>query len=505
VATASAGDPVRIVDRYAVYDRLAEGGMGSVHLGRLIAPTGFSRTVAIKRLHAHHSSDASHVARFLEEARIASRIRHPNVAATIDVVSDGEDVFLVMEYVAGASLAHLLAQASSSGERVPLSIAATVIAGVLHGLHAAHEATSERGAALAIVHRDVSPQNIVVGADGIPRVVDFGVAKASDRRMRTEPGRAVGKREYMAPEQLEARREVTRAVDVYAAGIVLWEVIAGRPMFGKDAPYAQVLAGATDPPSRHRWARDATVPTGEHEPLARLDAIVMRAIDLDPARRYATARDMAVALEDGVPVASQSAIAAWVAGLAGEVLRARAAKVADIERRSVGVVHGAAPARRGIVRVGETAPEIDALTTSGDRFVLSSSSAPFTVIYFFPMAFTPGCTREARMFRDSHAELALAGADVVGISTDDQRTQCAFAEAERVNFPMIADADTTVSRAYGVLWPLVSRTKRVTFVVDRDRKVLAVFRHELQIAKHRNDVLQFVDKLFRARQVAHRG
>jgi peroxiredoxin len=108
------------------------------------------------------------------------------------------------------------------------------------------------------------------------------------------------------------------------------------------------------------------------------------------------------------------------------------------------------------------------------------------------------------MFRDSHAELALAGAGIVGISTDDHDTQCAFARSLQANFPMIGDSDGAISRAYGVLWPIIARPKRFTFVVDRALKVLAIFRHELQVGKHRDDVLLFVDRLFRGRQDAGR-
>jgi peroxiredoxin len=501
----------RIVDRYAIYDRLGAGGMGAVHFGRLVAPAGFSRTVAIKQLNPDRTSDPRAAARLREEARVAARIRHPNVVGTIDVVASDGDLFLVMEYVAGESLASLLSRMAKSDEPVPIAIATTIMAGVLHGLHAAHEATDEQGAPLGLVHRDVSPHNVLVGTDGIARILDFGVAKARGGQRHTEPGHAVGKRHYMPPEQLEGRRDLTRAVDVFAAGVVLWEIVAGRRLFTGAAPYGQMLGGASDPPSTHRWRRDGTVPEGEMRQMQRMDGIVMRAIDVDPARRYATARDLALALEESFAVASQSTVGAWVEALAKDVLLQRAARVAEIEKSSptaVPTTAGDTPprrARRGALRVGDTAPDIDAKTTRGDRFVLSQSEHRCSVVYFFPKAFTPGCTRETLLFRDSSAELGLSGAGVVGISTDDHKTQCAFAESVHANFPMIADEDGAVSRAYGVLWPIIARPKRVTFVIDRSLKILAVFRHELQIGKHRDEVLQFVDQLFRDRQDAGRG
>ncbi len=154
-----------------------------------------------------------------------------------------------------------------------------------------------------------------------------------------------------------------------------------------------------------------------------------------------------------------------------------------------------------MIEVGERAPEIDALTSRGDRFRLSAQLDKLcTVVFFFPKAFTPGCTAETKRFRDNYAELALAGARVVGISTDDQDTQCNFAESLRAPFPMIGDADKAISKAYGVLWPIVGRPRRVTFVILPDRIVAARFEHELQIARHRDDVLACVDQLHRLKR-----
>ena len=152
-----------------------------------------------------------------------------------------------------------------------------------------------------------------------------------------------------------------------------------------------------------------------------------------------------------------------------------------------------------MLSAGDAAPEIDADSTGGGRFVLSKSERHCTIVYFFPKAFTPGCTKETKLFRDNHMELSLAGAGVVGISTDSHKTQCEFAESTRAPFPMIADEDRSISRAYGVLWPLIGVPHRVTFVVDPGMKILAVFKHELNVIKHRDDVLLFVDALFRAR------
>ncbi len=154
-----------------------------------------------------------------------------------------------------------------------------------------------------------------------------------------------------------------------------------------------------------------------------------------------------------------------------------------------------------MLKPGNAAPDIDALTSDGSRFRLAAQVGKLcTVIYFFPKAFTPGCTAETQRFRDNYPELSLAGAGIIGISTDDHDVQCRFADSLRAPFPMIGDADRAISKAYGVLWPLLGRPKRVTFIVNPNRVVEAVFQHEIQISKHRDDVLRYVDEMYRARR-----
>ncbi len=149
-----------------------------------------------------------------------------------------------------------------------------------------------------------------------------------------------------------------------------------------------------------------------------------------------------------------------------------------------------------MLKVGDRAPAIDAMTSSGTRFVLAAQSGLCTVVYFFPKAFTPGCTVETKAFRDNHVELEIAGATVVGVSTDDLATQCDFARSIKTPFPMIGDKDSAISRAYQVLWPLIGVAKRVTYVISPEQQIEAVFRHELDAIKHRDDVLRFVNTKF---------
>jgi hypothetical protein len=316
--------PARIIGRYALHEEIASGGMATVHFGRLIGAAGFSRTVAIKRLHAQFARDPSFVSMILDEARITGRIRHPNVVSALDVIAAESEILIAMDYVEGETLARLIPLARRRGEPVPPGHAALMIAGVLRGLHAAHEAKDESGAALGIIHRDVSPQNIMIGVDGVARVLDFGVARATGRIQTTRDGQLKGKLPYMAPEQLQG--SVTASSDIYSASVVLWEMLTGRRLFAGDTEgevFGKVLAGTVEPPSR----RAAGVPMS-------LDAIVLRGLDPDPKARFPSARDMAIALERSVALPVPAEVGEWVLSLAAEGLEQRAAVVARIEQAS---------------------------------------------------------------------------------------------------------------------------------------------------------------------------
>jgi len=327
IDSGSMGGPAsqQVIGRYTIYGKIASGGMASVHFGRLAGGAGFSRTVAIKRLHPHLAEDPEFMSTMIDEARLAARIHHPNVVPTLDVVAADGELLLVMEYVRGESLARLVRTEIERGGRVALPIASAIAIGALHGLHAAHEATSDHGAPLGIVHRDVSPQNILVGVDGMARVIDFGVAKAAGRLQTTQEGTIKGKLAYMAPEQIAAR-PVTRTADVYAMGVVLWELLAGRRLFQgeNDAALLKVvLAGAKEPPGCH----------APHIPAA-LDALVMRALAPDPTDRFATTLDMAERLLRLVPPAFSTDVGTWCERAARESIARRGTLLAEIESSS---------------------------------------------------------------------------------------------------------------------------------------------------------------------------
>jgi hypothetical protein len=316
----------RAVGRYRLYEAIAAGGMATVHYGRMLGPAGFARTVAVKRLHREYARDPEFVAMFMDEARLAARIHHPNVVQTFDVVSSEGELFLIMEYVPAVSLSQLLLAAQTRMERAPLRVAAAIIADVLRGLHAAHEATDEEGNPLDIVHRDVSPQNILVGADGSARVLDFGIAKATGRATQvTREGQVKGKFAYMAPEQV-TNVGVTRQSDIFAASIVLWETLTGTRLFqaeSEPALLARVLSAPIEAPS--------AVVSG----LGRaLDEVALRGLARDLSMRYQTGREMARDLEAHASLATASQVGEWVERLAGDDLARRAVRVAEIENES---------------------------------------------------------------------------------------------------------------------------------------------------------------------------
>lgn len=346
----------RSLGRYVLFEEIASGGMATVHLGRLLGAGGFARTVAIKRLRPAMARDPEFVAMLIDEARVASRVRHPNVAATVDAFDHEGELFLVMDYVHGESLRGLMRTDLRTRRRISPSIAAGVICGALHGLHAAHEATSETGEPLCIVHRDVSPQNILVGLDGVPRVVDFGIARAAVRLQNTRDGQLKGKVTYMSPEQLMPRGpKPDRRTDIFTAGIVLWEALTGKRLFGGDTELDvmdSVLTQSIEAPSR--VAKDIS---------SSLDRVVLKALSREMKHRFENARDFAFAIEEAMPggLASQYRIGAWVERRAGAKLSILDDDIARAERATPFDVQ---QARRTLASASEPPPPLDSRTAS---------------------------------------------------------------------------------------------------------------------------------------------
>ena len=318
---------VRLVGRYELHAQLGQGGMGVVHIGRLAAAGGFTRLVAIKRLHVQYATDPGFVSDFLDEARIAARVRHVNVVQTLDVIAEGDTVVLILELVPSLSLARLfeLLFLGRLG-RIPVPIVASLIGGVARGLHAAHVATHTDGTPLHLVHRDVSPQNILVGFDGVPKLIDFGIAKALGRARSTRTGEVKGKLAYMSPEQLNAE-DVNCRTDVFAAGVVLWELLAGRQLFAQvdSASTVAAVLGCRVPPIPQQDAD----PDGEAR--AALEQVALKALARSPSERHATAEELADAIELAQRPATAAEVEAWLRGAAGETIDSTERILREIE------------------------------------------------------------------------------------------------------------------------------------------------------------------------------
>jgi serine/threonine-protein kinase len=304
--------------RYELLLAIAKGGMARVWAARQHGQRGFSKTVAIKTILPHLAEEAEFERMFLDEARLAAQIHHPNVCEIYELGEEGKVLYLAMEWVNGESLVHIL---RSSGKMAPMEprLCARIIADACAGLHAAHQLTDDMGKAMGVVHRDISPHNILVSADGNIKVADFGVAKAlGQMHSATQAGQVKGKIAYMSPEQI-AGSGADRRVDVFAMGVVLYEATTGRrPFTGEGDPQVMhaIIQGQFTPPSR--------IIRG-YPP--ELEQIVLMAMAHDPARRYPTAERMRIALEEWLarsgPLVTQSNVGQFVQQRVGNVLDRR--------------------------------------------------------------------------------------------------------------------------------------------------------------------------------------
>jgi len=278
----------RQLGRYEILTQLASGGMASVYIARSQGVAGFERLVAIKVLHPHLAYEQEFISMFLDEARLAARIRHMNVVPTLDVSdSPGDGYFLVMEYIEGNHLGALLGRAAKRGERLPQPFVCRVLVDTLQGLGAAHHLTDEHGKPLKLVHRDVSPHNILVGTDGIARLTDFGVAKADVRMASTRAGQFKGKLSYMAPEQASSS-ETDQRSDLFSVGIILWESLTGRRLF----------KGESNAATLNKLLNVTIVRPSELWPdLEQFDAVVMKALSRNPENRFQSADEFGEALD----------------------------------------------------------------------------------------------------------------------------------------------------------------------------------------------------------------
>jgi len=274
--------------RYRLLGHLAQGGMAEIFVAQQEGPAGVTRELVLKRILPQFSAIPHFVEMFLDEARIAAQLAHPNIVSIYDFGEVDGDYFLAMELVHGPNLRELRRAAWQSGLRVPCEVAAKLCAGVAEGLAYAHRLSQPDGTPLRIVHRDVSPANIVVSYDGVPKVLDFGIAKASSSTHQTEQGVLKGKVAYMAPEQV-AGDAIDHRVDLYALGVVLYQLVTNRLPFAAGSALelmSQIKSERPIPPSAHV----AALP-------AELERIILRALETDRARRYQDAQALCTDLE----------------------------------------------------------------------------------------------------------------------------------------------------------------------------------------------------------------
>src|SRR5580693_3230346 len=280
------------LDRFELIAELASGGMGAIFLARLGGAGGFQRLYAIKRLHEHLARHAEFIEMFLDEARLAARIHHPNVVPILEIGATDSGYYLVMEYVEGDTLARLITFPGREGKAVPVPIAGRIMVDMLTGLHAAHELADDDGHPLQIVHRDVSPQNVLVGVDGSSRLSDFGVARATSKLSTTQNGQLKGKLAYMAPEQARGIKDIDRRADIFAAGVVFWEALTGQRLFRGD--------GEADTFNKVLNEPIPLLGTALPGPPAALEGVLSRALSRDREQRYPTAAAFADDVERAV-------------------------------------------------------------------------------------------------------------------------------------------------------------------------------------------------------------
>jgi len=307
--------PGQELGRYELLMPIAKGGMAMVWAARLKGTRGFQKLVAIKTMLPAMIDEPSFEKMFLDEASLASQVRHPHVVETLDLGEQDHILYLVMEWVDGEPLNVIMHYAVKRGG-VPQAVAVAIILMALRGLHAAHELKDDTGALVGLVHRDVTPQNVLVGYDGVVKLVDFGVAKVTSRiSAETEAGQLKGKIAYMSPEQLKGE-PIDRRTDIFAVGILLYMLTTGTHPFKGDeqAETVQNITSAEPAKAPHRLV---------HGYNPALETVVMQAIAKDPAKRFASANDMFKALRGVVQAATEDEVAEFIKGLMADRLEKR--------------------------------------------------------------------------------------------------------------------------------------------------------------------------------------
>ncbi|MCA9518075.1 MAG: serine/threonine protein kinase [Myxococcales bacterium] len=283
----SGGDPNR--QRYQIVRKIDAGGMAEIFLAKAMSIQGMEKLVAIKRVLPSLTKNEKFTSMFLDEARLSISLTHANIVSVFDVNQSGGTYFIVMEYVDGYNVRRIFQRASEVGYRIPLALACYMMMEVAKGLEHAHNHRDSNGKPLRIVHRDLSPPNILISKFGEVKITDFGLAKAASQLTRTDPGIVKGKFSYLSPEVTEGKPADQRA-DIFAAGIVLWELLANRRLFlaKTDVETVEIVRKAEVPPLSKL----------NPEVTAEFEEIVVKALARDPKKRYTTARELGDALAD---------------------------------------------------------------------------------------------------------------------------------------------------------------------------------------------------------------
>ncbi|MBI5534443.1 MAG: serine/threonine protein kinase [Deltaproteobacteria bacterium] len=350
-------EPGTFLDRYELLSVVARGGMGSVWLARLAGKHGFEKLVAVKTILPYYAADPLFRSMLLDEARIASGIVHPNVAQTIDLGEQDDVLYTVMEWMEGDSLRALLRRFEESGSTLPLGISLRVVADACAGLHAAHEVLGPDGSPAGIVHRDVSPHNILITSGGVSKLIDFGIAKARGRvAEETSPGNIKGKIGYMAPEQAIGA-EVDRRADIWGLGATLYHAVAGKPAYG----------GENQAIALHKLLSHTPAPALDDSVPAPVRAIIAKAMAPEVEARFPTAADMGRAIDDAMRqtrlAPSHADVAAFYAEHMGDAIR----------KRQRAIEQGLRSAAKRHARDQQSAEESNASVADPSSSVIASS------------------------------------------------------------------------------------------------------------------------------------
>ncbi|MGK3967580.1 protein kinase [Sorangium sp. So ce118] len=432
-----------VVGGHDVILEIASGGMATAYLARRAGVAGLERLVVLKRVHRHLLAQPEVLDMLRDEARLAALIRHPHVVSVEDVLEAGGELLLVMPYVEAVPLAALIKDAAGAGERLPPAVASRVLADVLSGLHAAHEARDLQGRPLDVVHRDVSPRNVLVGADGRSLLIDFGIAKAARRAAVTRSGVLKGTFSYMAPEQLRGARDVDRRADLFAAGAVLHEALTGATLFdGQDE--ASVLLGILADDIEAPSARAPGVPP-------ELDRVVLRALARDRDERFPTAADFLEALERAQPPAPAREVAALVERRGGAALAARREAVRAWLEQAEAANARAAP-RAGQATAGQAAAQATMAPRRRAALVALGVLAPATIAGALAVAARGGgAVRSVEAPSAANAGAPAANAGAPAANADAAAPPGAASPPTAVELRLAAEAPIADVRAPGLL------------------------------------------------------